>query len=437
MNTLAVPQHYTDLLSTVLAASARRGEPGWRGEQRQAAFARLQESGFPTQRSEEWKYTNLRPLLGAVFTVPRGESAPDVRHLLPRRLEDESEIIFIDGRLAPEHSRYDRIAGLHVTTLDAGLCNGEQARLRARLAPQPGDDGPFVALNRAMSDCGVHIRIERGAVIASRVHLLFLTTGLQPQVMVSPRVLIDIEPQAEVRFVQSHTGHPGAASFTNVVTDIDVGEGAQVLHIKVQTEAPDTFHCSTLRCRQAAHSVVRLFDLSLGGKLARNDVVAGIDGEGAELHLDGLYALKGRQHVDHHTTIDHRVPRGTSRQVYKGILDDQARVVFNGKVLVRPGAKLTDGYQINQNLLLSRGATVNTKPQLEIENDDVKCTHGATIGQLDDAQRFYVQSRGISPADAEAMLARGFVEDVLYRIQDKALQVNLRSLLDGYFVKVG
>lgn len=434
MIALPVPELFTRLYEARRGEASAKGEPAWLTARREAAFAKLVAAGFPTIRVEDWKYTNLRPLLEAHLALPRATTPAEVGNLLPRRLEDECEIIFVDGHFAPKHSRYDGLPGVRVVSLEDGLQNGMGERLRAQSeAVQPGDDSPFVCLNAALSGGGVYIEVARGAAIPKRLHVLFLTSGAQPGVLVSPRVLIDVGEGADVRVAQSHIGRPGAVSLTNVVTDLRVGAEGRLYYSKIQSEAPEAFHVSYTRCRQGAGSHVTHFDFSLGAKLARNDLYMGIDGEGAEVHLNGLYAVKDRQHLDHHTTVDHRVPRGTSRQVYKGILNGSARAVFNGRVCVQPGAKLTDGYQINQNLLLSRTATVDTKPQLEIANDDVKCTHGATIGQIAEDQRFYLQSRGIPPDLAVAMLSRGFVEDVLFLMRDKPLQDSLRGLLAGYF----
>lgn len=436
MNTFPMPPVLTELIAQALAEGVRRGEPSWMEARRREAFAHLQRTGFPTKRVESWKYTSVHELVETRFALPQPTAVADVRHLLPRRLEDECEIIFVDGRLAPEHSRLDPLAGVVVSEWDAGLRNGLGDRLRGHLCGAwPEDEAPFVALNRALSTGGVYIRVERGAVVSKRLHILFLNTGQQPRMVVAPRVVIEVEPQADVRIVQSHTGHPGSVSFTDAVTDLVVGAEARVAFTKVQAEAPDAFHYGAVRARLARGSRASLFDFTVGGKLARHDVYAQLDGEGAEVHLDGLSALKDRQHADHHTCVDHAAPRGTSRQVYKSILDGSARLVFNGRVVVRPGSSLTDGYQLNRHLLLSRSAVVNTKPELEIANDDVKCSHGASIGQIDDTQLFYLQSRGLDPVEAQAMLSRGFVEDVLYRIADKPLQDNLRALLGGFFAK--
>jgi Fe-S cluster assembly protein SufD len=270
-----------------------------------------------------------------------------------------------------------------------------------------------------------------------RIHILFLTTGSVANAFIAPRVLVSVGRSSEVCVVQSHIGSPGTASFTCAVSDLHVSDNAHVNFNKVQSEAPEAFHYSLLRTHQCADSHLSLFDFSRGALLSRNEVYVDLAGEGAHVQLNGLYAVRDKQHVDHHTVVDHLVPRCVSRQIYKGILDDSAHAVFNGRVIVRPHAIKTDGFQMNQNLLLSRSAKVDTKPQLEIQNDDVKCTHGATIGQIDEDQQFYLMSRGIEKDEATDMLTRGFVEDILYTVPDKRLQDSLRGLLDGFFTSPG
>jgi Fe-S cluster assembly protein SufD len=247
---------------------------------------------------------------------------------------------------------------------------------------------------------------------------------------------VELEPDASLTLAQTHAG-AGGASLTNVFTDLRVGERAALRFVKTQAEGAEAFHFGGLLSRQAAGSRVSLVDATFGARLSRSDLCARIEGEGAAAELHGLYALQARQTADFHTALDHRVPGGVSRQVYKGILDEKSRAVFNGRIFVRPGARGTDAYQINRNLLLSRQAVVDTKPQLEIDNDDVKCTHGATIGQMDRGQLFYLQSRGIGRAEAEALLARGFAAEVLSRVEHAGLRARLHGLLDRYFAAAG
>ena len=414
-----VPEHFEALFDDALATARQQDEPAWMLDRRQQAFARLKHDGFPTIRHEEWKYTNLRSLLEHEFSLAQGP-LPAGRVGGERR-DDEAEIIFIDGVFAPEQSRREGLDGVDVTSFQNALSNGGARDLQDRLEGiQVPDGDPFALLNQAFCSGGVVIRIAEGVVVAKRLQLLFLTTGMVPNILVTPRVFIDVGVSSTARLTQSHTGHPDATSLTAAVTDIHVSANASLSFSKIQSEGPAAYHMGTVRSTQAADSHLSLFDFSAGGRMARNNLTATLDGEGAEVHMNGLYAVRGKQHVDNHTTIDHRKPRCVSRQTYKGILDERAHAVFNGKVFVRAGAKLTDGYQLNRNLLLSRSAKVDTKPQLEIDNDDVKCSHGATIGQIDEDQLFYLLSRGIGKDEAIAMLSRGFVEDVLYLIKDKS-----------------
>jgi len=427
-------QHFSSLFETALQKGRENGEPDWRTHQRETAFSRFRDIGFPTVRQEHWKYTNVAPITSTEFVLPQPAPLPDVSSLIGEHREDEIEFIFVDGALSREHSTAKAAAGLELTLFKDAMANGEGELLKSRLESSAfGKSDAFPSLNQAFGSEGVWVKIADNAVIEKRVHILFLTTGTVPNALLAPRVIVDAGRSSQAFLVQSHIGGPGASSFTSAVTDIRVAENAKLTYCKIQSEAPDAFHYGLIRSSQMADSHVMHFDFSRGGRLARNELYAGLDGQGAEVHLNGLYAVKDKQHIDNHTTVDHRVPRCYSRQRYKGILDDSGRAVFNGAVVVQPGAVNTDGVQLNQNLLLSRDAKVNTKPQLEIQNDDVKCTHGATIGQIDEDQLFYAMSRGVNKDEAIAVLSRGFVEDVLFLLGNKPLQESLHGLLDSYF----
>ena len=427
-------QHFSSLFETALKKCREGGEPDWRTELRETAFSRFLDIGFPTVRQEDWKYTNVAPFTSAEFTLPQPETLPDVSSLIGEHREDEIEFIYVDGVLSREHSTSSSTPGLELTLFRDAVANGEGKRLQSRLESSAfGNSDAFPSLNQAFGSEGVWVKIDDKAVIEKRVHILFLATGTVPNALLTPRVIVDAGRSSQAFLVQSHIGGPGANSFTSAVTDIYAAENARLTYCKIQSEAPDAFHYGLIRSSQMADSHVMHFDFSRGGRLARNELYAGLEGEGAEVHLNGLYAVKDKQHIDNHTTVDHRLPRCFSRQRYKGILADSGRAVFNGAVIVQPGAVKTDGVQLNQNLLLSRDAKVNTKPQLEIQNDDVKCTHGATIGQIDGDQLFYAMSRGVNKDEAIAMLSRGFVEDILYMLGNKPLQESLHGLLDSYF----
>ena len=422
------------LFDAALQAAQERSEPKWRVDQRKDAFSLFAEQGLPTPRSEAWKYTNLKPLADAEFSLPPPQSADDGSSMLSDADDNEIRITIVDGAHAPDQSSTSKYEGVDIQTFQDALSNGAGDELRKLLERKLLDDEtPLVCLNRAIGHNGVWIRVADNVQVDKRIHILFLTTGSVENAFVAPRIFVSVGRSSEVRIVQSHIGSPGTASFTCAVSDLHVSDNAQVGFSKIQSEAPAAFHYGLLRTHQCADSRLSLFDFSRGARLARNDVYVGLAGEGAQVQLNGLYAVRDKQHVDHHTAVDHLVPRCISRQTYKGILDESAHAVFNGRVIVRPHAVQTDGFQMNQNLLLSRSAKVDTKPQLEIQNDDVKCTHGATIGQIDDGQRFYLMSRGIEKDEATNMLSRAFVEEVLFSLPDRRLQDSLRGLLDSFF----
>lgn len=429
---IQVSAHYEDLFVQAIGRAAKSGEPGWLLAARRTAFEKFCRAGFPTVRVEEWKYTDVSAVAAASPALP-GESPADRRPDVPFAFGEAARVVFVDGRLVPELSRMPADASIECRPLAEALCNGHSDFLQGLLCD--GRDkaaSAFDAMHTAFMTGGIFLRARCGGQGGS-LHVVNLRSEHGAGLLLAPRIVVTVDPGAELTLVQSHLGGSGEAGLTNAATDLDVGEGASLRFVKLQAEGAGAFHVSATRCRQAAGSRATLLDISLGARLSRHEVGVALEGEGAEARLDGLYALRGRQHADYHTVIDHRVPFCTSRQVYKGILDERSRAVFCGKILVQPGARQTDALQLNKNLLLSRQAVVDTKPQLEIANDDVKCTHGATVGQLDRAQVFYLQSRGIDRAEAESILARGFADDVLMRVGDAGLRAGLHALVGGFF----
>jgi Fe-S cluster assembly protein SufD len=267
------------------------------------------------------------------------------------------------------------------------------------------------------------VKAARGAVVETPIHLVYITTA---DAYVAPRVLIQAGADAHLTVVESFVGT--GAYFTNAVTEIAAGQGAVVDHYKVQCESLDAYHVAAMGARLGQSANFRTHSISLGGKLARNDIGAVLS-EGTEATLNGLYIVNGSQHVDNHTTIDHAKPHGTSHELYKGILDGESGAVFNGKIIVRQDAQKTDSKQTNKNLVLSDNSVVNTKPELQIWADDVRCTHGATIGQLDAEALFYLQSRGIGRKEARSLLTYAFAEDIVDRIKVESLRDSLEKVL--------
>jgi Fe-S cluster assembly protein SufD len=437
MRTLHVPVQgsYEDLYLQSAAAVEQRA-PKWLLDRRDAAFARLRETGLPTRHVEAWKYTDITALADRKFAFARPSRL--TRQLLqeiPTVHEDESLLVFVDGLYSSTLSSPVLEPGVTATPLldaahDSALC-GALSRDGAN------NENAFVHLNEALWRDGVVLRIAGKRRLEHRIQLLFLHTGWAPNTMISPRCAVALGVLSETRLTITHASIGTGSAFSNAVVDIDVGEGAQLELCQTQTLSPASYHFATTRITQQRDSRLHSLDFGIGAGVSRHDIRVSLAGTGSEVVLDGISAVRGRQIMDAHTVIEHLQPHCTSRQLYKGVLDDHATTVFNGIVRVHPGAAGTDGQQMNRSLLLSREAKANTKPQLEISNDDVRCTHGATIGQLSEQELFYLESRGIAPAAARDMLARGFLEEVLYRLDDRRRHADLHVLLDRYFENTG
>jgi Fe-S cluster assembly protein SufD len=286
----------------------------------------------------------------------------------------------------------------------------------------------FAALNTALFTSGLFLKIPRDVNIEAPIHLLFVGEGsaeTSPPAAF-PRVMIVAEDNSSATIIESYTSpHDDSLYLTNAIVDLSLADGARLQHYKIQRESMGAFHVAATRAELGPNSRYHTTTINFGAALSRHDIRVQMDHEGAECSVDGLYMVDGTQHSDTHSVIDHRQPHCTSRQLYKGILDGKSRAVFNGKVFVRHGAQQTDAQQTNKNLLLSKEAQVDTKPQLEIYADDVKCTHGAAIGQIDEEEMFYLESRGINPALAKNILTYGFAEEVIERIKIESIKREL------------
>jgi len=410
-----------------LLESMRNGvpEPDWLAVRRREAFARLAQDGFPTRHVEHWKYTDISGLAERELVLPAdpGADAP-VMAGRPFHHDDDIRVVFVNGRYAPALSTATPPDGLELIRLHA---------LEADPDPDPGDALPSTLLNAAFRRDGMLLRIASRKRIEPRIHILLLQAGETADTLIAPWVAIAAEAMAEARIAVTSLSCTSAPCVNVPRVIVTADAGAQLSISQSQALNTASWQLGTTRIEQRRDSRVSHLDAALGGALGRHDLACVLLESGAEGELDGFYALRGKQHTDFHTVIEHRQPNSRSRQVYKGILDDRAVAVFNGLVKVSPGASGTDGYQLNKALLLSRQAQVYTKPELQIDNDDVRCSHGATIGQLDPQELFYMQSRGIPEALARQMLARAFVEDVLFRQPDDRQRADLDGLLDDYF----
>ncbi len=381
-------------------------------EARRTAFARFLDRGFPTTRDEEWRFTNAAPVAALDYGRPSSgaERAAIEPFLFGGALRHR--VVLVNGRLDAALSSIDSLpSGLSVKPLADVAAGGEIAELLPASAPTA-----FADLNTAFFDGGVAIDVAPGTVVPDPLHIVcVVTTGAKP-VLVAPRVLVRVGEQSQVSLVETHDSLGSGQALTTPVVDVRVGPAAVVRHVKLQRESAALFHLAAMVVHLARAGTFDSRAVTLGGRITRNDIVATLDGEGAECTLDGLYAADGDTLVDTHTTIDHARAHCSSHEVYKGILSGRAQAVFNGKIIVRQDAQKTDAKQTNKALLLSDGARINTKPQLEIFADDVKCTHGAAIGQLDEDALFYMRARGIAAVDARNLLIHAFAGEVLDEI---------------------
>ena len=364
---------------------------------REEARQRFREIGFPTTHDEDWRFTSVTPISRLVAQA----LSPAAPALLPAQ-----------------------VRGVEISKLSDAPPDLIEAHL-ARYASYQAN--AFVALNTANFQDGLFIRIPKGAVIEEPIELAIPSSANGHPTASHPRILIVAEPDSQATIIENYTGH-GSAYFTNPVTEIVAGDHAVIDHYKLQTEGAHAFHVSTLQIQLGRDTNFRSHALSFGGALVRNDVNAVLS-QGCECTLNGLYLAAGDQHIDNHTSIDHAKPHAASHELYKGILEGHSRAVFNGKILVRKDAQKTDAKQTNKNLVLSEDAVIDTKPELQILADDVRCTHGATIGQLDPEALFYLQSRGIGLADARNLLILAFARDIVDRIKVAPLREQLERIL--------
>lgn len=404
----------------------------WVRARREEGLSRFENAGIPTRKVEAWKYTDLRALAKVEF-----QPTPTADALSSRAVElvaavtgDDHLAVFVNGRFRADLSALGALPeGARIESLAAGLESGDGfvADHLGRLADLP--DRPFRDLNDALLTDGLALRIPRGVTVDAPIRVLFVTDHEGEPVSHHPRLLIVAEEASQATVVEDHRGPDGQTYFSNGVTEISVGEGAHVHHYKRQSEGEGAFHLSTVFVHVAKDATYDSFILSDGAGLARNDIYARLDGTGADCRLSGAYLGRRRQHMDTTTLIDHAMPDGTSREVYKGVLDGKARGVFQGKIIVRRDAQRTDGYQLNRALLLSREAEIDSKPELEIYADDVKCSHGATVGEIDAEALFYLRARGIGEKEARSLLVEAFVQDALEEVRVDAVREEFAALV--------
>jgi Fe-S cluster assembly protein SufD len=425
-------------------------EPSWLRNIRRAAIDRFGDLGYPTTRQEEWRFTNMAKPARTAFVPaqsPSGAAGENPARLLIGRSQPWvlgeaagcHTLVFVNGYPEPALSSAAAAlpAGVRAGSLAAAIGEGHPA-LETHLANHAGyRDHALVALNTALFEDGAFVEIRPNTVVKMPVALVFVTLpGAEPS-MTHPHNLVLVGVGAQVSLIEAHLGPAGLPYLTNAVTEVAAGDNAIVDYTRVQDEGTDAYHIGVVQAEQKRSSSVTLHTIAQGAAIDREETRAVLDGEGAEALLHGLYVLGGVQHVDNHTLIDHAKPHCSSREVYKGVLDGASGGVFNGKIVVRKDAQKTDSKQSNKNLLLSEDAVINTKPQLEIYADDVKCTHGATIGQIDAEAIFYMRSRGIGLEEARRVLIQAFANDILDRIKFAPLRASLQQALAARLERTG
>lgn len=391
------------------------------GSARDLANSLIEEKGLPSRKNEEYKYTNLSKILERNFSEFNGnsDSNTNLKGLIPTLTENQ--LVFVNGVLSEELSNYDLPKGISIESLE----NSKHA-IGEKIDASTDE---YLLLNTSNLKTGVAISIDKSAIIENPVVLIHITDSSKNQAVSHPRVYINAEENSQATIVELFIGLGDALSFTNAVTEINCSTKSNTTYIKIGNENTNQLHVGNTQVHVANDTVFNSVTVNFGGKMVRNNLHISINGSHSEAHLDGLYVTDNKEHVDNHTVVDHKVPNCESHELYKGIMSGSSKGIFNGKIFVRPDAQVTNAFQSNKNILLSDDATINTKPQLEIWADDVKCSHGCTTGKLDKEQLFYLRSRGIGEQSAKLMLLDAYANEVIEKIKDENLKTYVQEIL--------
>ncbi len=416
----------------------RTGEPAWLSQRREAGFEEFRKAGFPTTRQEAWRFTNVQPVVRTPFGFLKSGSVAVSDRQLGAVIGGTTPgpvVVLVNGVFRPELSKLDGLPkGMIVSGLARALAS-DGAKLEAHLARCAADSvNPFTALNSALFGDGAFILVPRGVVLRQPIQIACLAVPAGEPLMWYLRHLIVVEEDAEAAVVESYQTLGEGVYLTNAVTEFVLGDNGRAQYCRIQYESDRAYHLATTHSIQGRDSRLVSCSFAFGSALARHDINAVMAGTGGYLILDGLTVIGGRQHVDHHTTLEHAQPHCESHELFNGIFDGHSRGVFNGRIIVRPGAQRTDSKQTNNNILLSPDARADSQPQLEIYADDVKCTHGSTTGPLDPGAIFYLRSRGLSEAEARHTLTYGFSAEVLNQIDPAEIRSALHRLVRARLV---
>jgi Fe-S cluster assembly protein SufD len=402
--------------------------PVWVRERRDAAAKRFAEVGFPTTRLEDWRFTNVTPIAEAKFALAAGSFAQAPSLVSSVNVPGALRLVIVNGQFAAGLSDLSAMPkGIRIAGLRDGARDGTDGIEQHLGKVFNLETHPFAALNTSHLDDGVAILVTAGAAVETPIHIVVVTGGDGHAVMAHPRVLIVAGENSQVRVAQTFIGAPDDVYFNNAVAEVVVGEGARVELYTDQRESERAYHIANIQAHVSAKGVFESHAFSTGARIQRHDIGIALKGEGADCTMNGVYLADGERLLDTHTSLDHAMPHCTSHEVYKGILAGKAKAVFNGRIIVRLDAQKTDAKQTNRALLLSDDATINSNPQLEIFADDVKCTHGAAVGQLDEEAMFYLQARGLNRVEARDMLLHAFAGEVMEGLKIPALREQIET----------
>ena len=412
--------------------------PPWLRKLREDAFALFCEKGFPTTHDEDWRFTNVAAIARTPFALPPRNATPLMGSALQHwRMKTVAvELVFVDGEFARELSVLTSLPGVFVSSVREAFTSRPEA-----LEPHLGRfldirRDLFSALNTAFAEDGAYVHIRRGAVLEGPIRLLFVSTASDVPTMIHPRNLLVFDDESQGTVIEEYVSLGSGAMLCNSATELIAGENATVSHYMIEREHREAFNISTLRIQQDRSANIASHSLLLGGGLIRNNVHPVLAGEGGECLINGLFVGDGHQHLDNYMHVEHASPHCSSRQFYNGILDGHAHGVFHGRIVVHKDAQKTDAKQTNRNLLLSDDAQIDTKPQLEIYADDVKCTHGATIGQIEENALFYLRSRGIDEISARRILLLAFASECLERMKPGPARTHAERLIHAHLLTV-
>jgi Fe-S cluster assembly protein SufD len=424
---------YLDIFPAFEARAAGYDIP-WVRKLRAEAFARFCETGFPTTHDEDWRFTSVSAIAHTRFQLAQKEEVSKSELEAVTFEGRGAQLFFVNGYFAPELSSIPQ--GLQASSLRDQLAKNPEG-----LRPHFGryldiQRDPFSALNAVFAEDGAYVHVSRGTAIEKPIHLVFLSTATDQPTMSHPRNLLVFEDESEATVIEEYFSLAGGPVLSNSATELVVGENATISHYMIEREHREAFNISTLRIQQGRSANVASHSVLLGGGLVRNNVHPVLAGEGGECLINGLFVGYGRQHLDNYMHVEHASPHCSSRQFYNGILDGHAHGVFHGRIVVHKDAQKTDAKQTNRNLLLSDDAQIDSKPQLEIYADDVKCTHGATIGQIEENALFYLQSRGIDEASARRLLLLAFASECVERMKAGVARNRVEHLIHEYLLSL-